>query len=113
MAGPAPTVLAMVEAHPDGSLLAVWVVPGARRSEVVGPYGDALKIRVAAPAEGGRANGAMLSVLSERIGAACRLESGATHRRKSVVVEGVGPGELAASLGIEPPRGADDEEVPR
>jgi uncharacterized protein (TIGR00251 family) len=103
----------MLVSHPDGSLLVVWVVPGARRSEVVGPHGDAVKIRVAAPAEGGRANRAMLSVLSERIGADCRLESGATHRRKSVVVKGVGPGEVAASLGIEPPRGADDEEVPR
>jgi uncharacterized protein (TIGR00251 family) len=102
----------MLAAHPEGTRLAVWVVPGASRSEVVGVHGDALKVRVSAPAEGGRANRAMISVLSERIGVGCRLESGGAHRRKTVVVLGLGPEQVAASLGIEPPPGADDEEVP-
>ncbi len=102
----------MLAPHPDGARLVVWVVPGASRSEIAGVLGDALKVRVAAPAEGGRANRAMLSVLSECIGVGCRLDSGGAHRRKAVVVMGLGPEQVAASLGIEPPPGADDEEVP-
>lgn len=90
----------MVSAHPDGTRLSVWVVPGANRSEVVGMHGDAVKVRVSAPAEGGRANRAMLSVLSEHLGQECRLESGETSRRKTVVVVGRGPEAVAAALGI-------------
>jgi uncharacterized protein len=43
----------------------VKVVPRASRSEVVGPLGDRLKIRVAAPAEAGKANRAVLELLRE------------------------------------------------
>ena len=36
---------------PDGTLvLSVHAQPGAKRTEVAGPHGDALRIRVAAPA---------------------------------------------------------------
>lgn len=45
--------------------LRVKVVPGARRSEVVGPLGDRLKVRVAAPAESGKANRALIDLLRE------------------------------------------------
>lgn len=43
----------------------VKVVPGARRSEIVGPLGDRLKVRVAAPAESGKANRALIELLRE------------------------------------------------
>ena len=43
------------------------VVPGARRSEVVGILGDRLKVRVAAPAEAGKANRALIELLSEKL----------------------------------------------
>ena len=41
---------------PDGWLLSVHVQPGARRTEVAGMHGSALKIRVAAPPVEGKAN---------------------------------------------------------
>lgn len=49
----------------DGIELRIKVVPGASRSEIVGPLGDRLKVRVAAPAEGGKANRAVVELLRE------------------------------------------------
>ncbi len=96
------TVADVLEPVPEGVLLTVWVVPGARRDEVVGAHGDAVKVRVAAPAEAGKANEAMLRLLSSRIGAPCTLRRGATSRRKTVLVEGTDASEVAGSLGLVP-----------
>ncbi len=76
----------VVRNHPDGSTLTVWVVPGARRTEIVGYYGDALRIRVAAPPEKGLANKAVAQLLGDALRAKVRLASGATSRRKRFVV---------------------------
>ena len=43
----------------DGWLLSVRVQPGASRTEVVGEYGDQLRIRLAAPPVDGKANAAL------------------------------------------------------
>ncbi|GBL28981.1 UPF0235 protein LHK_03181 [Opitutia bacterium] len=48
--------------------LRVKVVPGASRSEVVGLLGAAVKVRVAAPPEGGQANREVCALLAERLG---------------------------------------------
>ena len=48
--------------------LPVKVVPGAARSEVAGRLGAAVKVRVAAPPEGGQANRAVCALLAERLG---------------------------------------------
>jgi uncharacterized protein YggU (UPF0235/DUF167 family) len=42
----------------------VFVVPGAKGPGVVGRHGDGWKVRVAAPAERGRANEALLGLLA-------------------------------------------------
>ena len=51
------TDVAWARLVPDGWELALRVQPGARTTEVVGEHGDALKLRVAAPANDGKANG--------------------------------------------------------
>jgi uncharacterized protein (TIGR00251 family) len=70
-------------------VLSVHVQPGARVTEVVGRHGDALKVRVAAPATGGRANEAVLALVAEEFGLARRdveLVSGPSSRRKRILL---------------------------
>ena len=88
----------VVRSHPDGSLLTVWVIPGARRTEIVGYHGDALRIRVAAVPEKGKANKAVITLLERAIGSPIRLAGGASSRRKRLVSVGVAPDDLVARV---------------
>lgn len=64
------------------------VVPGASRSEVVGPLGDRLKVRVAAPAEAGKANRAVIELLEAWLGVkGVTIVAGASSAEKTVRVE--------------------------
>ena len=73
--------------------IALRVSPGARRSELVGRYGAAWKVRVAAPQEDGRANEAALRMLATAL---ClprtNLQLVAGHGARDKVVEVVGLG---------------------
>lgn len=76
---------------PDHLLLALRVQPGAKRTEVVGAHGDALKIRLAAPPVDGKANEALIAFLAEAFGVPTRnvtIVSGPAGRSKRVRVEG-------------------------
>ena len=88
----------LVSSHPDGAIITTWVVPGARRTEIVGLHGDALRIRVAAPPEKGLANKAVAQLLSKSFGAKVQLAAGATSRRKRFVVVGVDQADLVAKI---------------
>ena len=69
----------------------IKAVPGARSDAVAGAMGDRLKVRVAAPPEGGRANEAILRLLAEALAVPERvveLAGGASSPRKSVLVRG-------------------------
>jgi uncharacterized protein YggU (UPF0235/DUF167 family) len=70
--------------------LRVRVVPGARRSEVVGRLGDAWKLRVKAAPERGRANGELVALLARTLGVprgAVRVARGHTTGEKLVEVD--------------------------
>lgn len=90
---------------PDGTIaLAVHAQPGAKRTEVSGLHGDALKIRVAAPALEDRANEALVEFLAKCFGVATRdvtLVSGAKSREKRFEIRGsvVDPEKLAETKG--------------
>lgn len=65
--------------------LTLHVQPGAKKTEVAGTHGDALKIRLAAPPVDGKANAALIAFVADRLGlakAAVSLKSGQTSRRK-------------------------------
>ena len=75
----------------DDVLLVLHVQPGAKRSEVSGLHGDALKIRLAAPPIEGRANEALLRFIADSFEVPLRnveLKQGAQSRRKTVCVSG-------------------------
>jgi len=81
--------------------LRLRVTPGARRAGVVGRHGDAWKIRVSAPPEDGRANDAVVDLLSRTLGVPARsleLVSGATARDKVVVLHGLTEREAEEAL---------------
>lgn len=67
----------------------IRVRPGASRTEVGGAFDGALVVRVAVPAEGGRATEAALTALAAALGVRrreVRLVTGATHRTKVVEI---------------------------
>lgn len=81
----------------DGPVIRVHVQPGARRSAVVGVHGDALKVKVAAPALSGRANAALLELLADALGVPARaleITAGLRGRAKRVAVTGLDAVEL-------------------
>ena len=70
------------------------VSPGAGRAQIVGRHGDAWKVRVTAAPEHGRANDAVLRLLSEVLALprdALALVSGHGARDKIVELTGLGP----------------------
>jgi uncharacterized protein (TIGR00251 family) len=75
----------------DAIVLSVHAQPGAKRSEIAGLHGDALKIRLAAPAVDGKANAALLAFLAGQLNlprAAISLESGHNARHKILRIKG-------------------------
>jgi uncharacterized protein (TIGR00251 family) len=83
--------------------LTVHIQPRAKRSEVVGWHGDAIKIRICAPPIGGAANVELIRFVAKAAGVpkkAVRIASGTTSRHKRLHVRGVSEAHLFASLGI-------------
>jgi len=79
-----------IRSEPAGVRLALRVQPGARRSALVGPYGERLKVAVQAPAVDGRANQALLVYLASYLDlrpSAVRLVAGLSSRDKSVLID--------------------------
>ena len=81
--------------------LKVKVVPGASRTEIVGRLGEALKVRVAAPPEGGKANQEVVALLAAKVGlpfAAVSVVSGHASASKVVAFQGLDEVALRARL---------------
>ena len=77
------------------------VSPGANSAHVVGRHGEAWKVRVAAPPEGGRANEAVVRLLAETLSLpreAVTLVSGRGPRDKIVQLTGLDPTQIERRL---------------
>ena len=76
--------------------LTLHVQPGARKSQIAGLHGDALKIRIAAPAVDNRANAALIEFLSRTLEvprSAIAIRRGESGRRKVL--------DICATAGLE------------
>lgn len=69
--------------------LKIKAVPGARCDQIAGWLGDRLKVRVAVPAEDGRANEAIRALIAERLG---------LKRRDISIVAGVASAEKTLEI---------------
>lgn len=84
-------------------VLTLHIQPGAKRSEVAGAHGEALKIRLAAPPVDGKANDALIAFLAGRLDvpkSRVELVAGQTSRAKRVRVADVGVAAVAAKLSV-------------
>lgn len=95
----------MLRAVHDGVTLAVRAQPGAKKTAVVGVYGDGaaaqLKIAVHAPPIEGRANAELIRYLSELFSipkTAIEPVSGASSRAKVFLLRGISLAQAEASL---------------
>ena len=82
--------------------LAIKAIPNAPRSAVAGWLGDALKVKVHAPALEGRANEELCEFLAKALGLPKRAVSvahGDKSRQKVLQIDGLGIDEVKARLG--------------
>jgi uncharacterized protein (TIGR00251 family) len=87
----------------NGLLLSVHIQPNAKKSEVVGLHGGALKIKIHAVPEDGKANEEIIKVLSKILGIAksnITIQSGATSRKKNIALAEITYELAAARLGL-------------
>ncbi|MBU1237088.1 MAG: YggU family protein [Gammaproteobacteria bacterium] len=86
----------------DDVVLTLHVQPGAKRTEIAGVHGEALKVRLGAPPVDGKANDCLIAYLAERFGmpkSRVVLESGLTSRSKRVRIVGIDVELVATKLG--------------
>ncbi len=93
---------AWVRQDASGSLtLRLHIQPGARKTEIVGLHGEALKIRLAAPPVDGQANAALIAFLAGELGvpkAQVELVGGASSRGKLLRISGASAEAVARFL---------------
>lgn len=73
----------------DGWIINLHIQPGAKKTEVVGLHGEALKIRLAAPPVDGKANAALCVFVAECLDVPKRqveVVAGLSSRQKRVAV---------------------------
>lgn len=83
--------------------IAIKAIPNAPRSEVIGWLGEALKVKVHAPAVEGRANEALCEFLADSLELPRRAVTvlrGDTSRQKVIRVDGLDLAGLKARLGV-------------
>lgn len=79
-----------LKSHAKGSVLSLYIQPGASKSMIAGIHGDRLKIKIKAPPVDGEANECLIEFLSEVLKiskSGIHLISGESSRQKLVLVE--------------------------
>ena len=87
--------------HPEGAILPVRARPGARRNELRGEQDGHLKVCVTQSPEKGKANQALIDLLSRKLSlrrSQLRLMSGETKPKKQFLVSDLTVEELAERI---------------
>ena len=90
-----------LEPHPEGTILPVRAHPGARRNEIRGEQNGMLKVSVTPAPEKGKANKALIALLSKELSvrkSQIELISGATSSQKRFLVREVNLEQLAERI---------------
>ena len=85
----------------EGAAFAVHIVPKSIKNEIVGKYGDALKVRLTATKVGGAANDTLINFLCQKLEvdrSNIEVAAGRTSAEKMVVVIGMTPVEVEDRL---------------
>jgi len=93
----------MIEAVPGGVLVLVKVHTQAGRDRIEGVQAGRLKLSVSAAPEKGKANQAVLTLLSETLGvprSTLRIVSGEASREKTIVARGASIESVRSKLGV-------------
>jgi uncharacterized protein (TIGR00251 family) len=91
-----------IEDRGGSARFAVRALPRASRTELAGAYGEALRVRLAAPPVEGAANAELVAFLAKMLGvpkSAVRVVQGARGRDKVVDVEGLSAQQVRSRLG--------------
>jgi uncharacterized protein (TIGR00251 family) len=98
-------LLGMIRETDGGCTIAVRAQPGAKKTAIVGVYGEgeqaAIKIAVQAPPIEGRANEALIAFLAKTFGipkSAVEMLSGESSRSKVFLLKRAGLSEIRAML---------------
>ena len=92
-----------ITATKTGVMLSVHACPRAAQDQVQGLHGDAIKIRLRAPPADGKANDALIALLSRILDVPARdliIVAGHSARRKRVAITGVTEAGVQAKLGL-------------
>jgi uncharacterized protein (TIGR00251 family) len=87
--------------HPEGTILVVRARPGARKNAIRGEQAGMLKVSVTQPPEKGKANKALIAVLSKALSlrkSQLELIAGETSPQKQFLVRDVTPENLAKMI---------------
>jgi uncharacterized protein (TIGR00251 family) len=87
--------------HRDGTVIALLANPRASRSEIIGLHDGRLKVHLKAPPVAGKANAELFAFVAKLLKVRRQdlsLLSGATGRRKRVLVVGMSPEQVAACI---------------
>ena len=66
------------------------IIPNATKTEIVDPYGDAIKIKISSPPLDGKANAELIKFLSKKLSvskSSIRIISGESSRDKLVEID--------------------------
>jgi uncharacterized protein (TIGR00251 family) len=82
-----------------------YIQPRASKTEVVGFFGEAIKIRIKAPPVDGAANKELIRFLSKALRiskSSIRIATGETSRRKHIAFEAMNREEIVTTLVVSP-----------